>query len=55
VLQPGDEPLRVTFELNTNALPPGGAPGQDQCGEIQFLVVDKPTCTFINSSKVSCK
>jgi hypothetical protein len=51
----GDEPLRVTFELNTNALPAGGTPGRDQCGEIQFLEVDKPSCKFIIDSKVSCK
>ena len=54
-LQPGDEPLRVTFELNTFALPAGGALGQDQCGEIQFLAVGKPTCTFVKESRVSCK
>ena len=34
---PGEEPIRVTVELNDTAIPPGGYPGRDQCGEIQFL------------------
>jgi len=40
--------------LNDTALPNGGAPGRDQCGEIQFLDVEKPTCKFVKF-KLSCK
>jgi hypothetical protein len=29
-------PLRLTVELNDTALPPGGTPGRDQCGEASF-------------------
>ena len=29
-------PLRLTVELNDTALPPGGTPGRDQCGEAVF-------------------
>jgi hypothetical protein len=53
-LEPGEEPIRVTVELNSDALPPGGTPGRDQCGEIQFVEVGKPTCVFHNF-KMVCK
>ena len=53
-LLPGEEPVRVTVELNANALPSGGTPGRDQCGEIQYLDLAKPTCTF-NKFKLTCK
>ena len=53
-MQPGKEPIRITVEFNTNALPPGGTPGRDQCGEVQFLELGRPTCTF-NKFKMSCK
>ncbi len=51
---PGEEPVRVTLELNDSALPPGGAPGRDQCGEVQFLENADPRCKFVKF-KVSCK
>ena len=53
-LEPGEEPIRATIELNSDALPPGGTPGRDQCGEIQFLELQKPLCTF-NKFKLACK
>jgi len=54
-LHPGDEPLRVTVELNANAVPAGGSPGRDQCGEVAFQEPPgKPTCTFVNF-KLTCK
>ena len=54
LIQQGEQPIRVTVELNDTALPNGGAPGRDQCGEIQFLDVEKPTCKFVKF-KLSCK
>ncbi|MEO6026113.1 MAG: DUF4215 domain-containing protein [Candidatus Binatia bacterium] len=40
-------PLRVTFELNDGAFPPGGTPGRNQCGEVAFgLPPAKPACIF---------
>jgi hypothetical protein len=53
-LIPGDQPVLVTFELNANTPLPGGTPGRDQCGEIQFKDVGKPTCKFVKF-KLSCK
>jgi hypothetical protein len=48
--------VRVTFELNDTALPPGGTPGRDQCGEIEFnLPPDKPYCEFKAGRKLKCK
>ena len=46
----GDDPIRVTFELNSNALPPGGTPGRDQCGEVQFGKLVKPRCKFVGAN-----
>jgi cysteine-rich repeat protein len=53
-LLPGDEPIQVTFELNANALPRGGTPGRDQCGEIRFSQTDKPSCKFVKY-KLICR
>ncbi len=44
-------PLRLTVELNDTALPPGGTPGRDQCGEAVFT----PEQCKILSTNVSCK
>ena len=50
---PNEAPVRVTVELNDTALPAGGAPGRDQCGEIQFIE-NPPSCKFVKS-KLSCR
>jgi hypothetical protein len=50
-LVPGQEPLRVTAELNDTSLPPGGTPGRDQCGEAVFLDLPaEPSCLFATAS-----
>jgi cysteine-rich repeat protein len=55
-IQPDREMIRVTVELNDNAIPPGRTPGRDQCGEVQFSKkVGKPTCTFSGAVKLLCK
>lgn len=53
-VQPGEEPVRVAFELNDQAFPPGSAPGRDQCGEVRFLENAAPSCRFVKF-KLSCK
>jgi hypothetical protein len=53
-VKPGDEPIRVTVELNAQAIPPGGTPGRDQCGEIGYLTSGRPVCTFVGF-KVHCR
>ncbi len=57
---PGQEPLTVTLELNEQALPAGGLPGTDQCGEVVFGVAPTvPACTFsggpTRDTKLNCK
>ena len=49
--EPEQVPLRLTVELNDTALPPGGTPGRDQCGEAVFT----PTECKILSTNVACK
>jgi cysteine-rich repeat protein len=44
-------PLRLTVELNDTALPPGGTPGRDQCGEAVFT----PSECNVLSTNVLCK
>jgi cysteine-rich repeat protein len=51
---PGQEPVTVTLELNDNALPPGGTPGRDQCGEASFSDFGGPFCRF-KGSNLLCK
>jgi cysteine-rich repeat protein len=53
-LIPGQEPVSVALELNETALPPGGTPGRDQCGEARFNASEPPTCGF-NGSSLLCK
>ena len=48
-------PVRVSFELNTEAFPRGGTPGRDQCSEVAFgLTPAKPACTF-KPGVLNCK
>ena len=59
-LIPGQEPLTVTVELNDLALPAGGTPGIDQCGEVIFGVPPAvPACIFsggpADDQKLNCK
>jgi hypothetical protein len=49
--EPGQVPLRLTVELNDTALPPGGTPGRDQCGEAVFT----PSECKILATNVACK
>ncbi len=44
-------PVTVSIELNDTALPPGGTPGRDQCGEVAFA----PTSCVLSGTNVSCK
>ncbi len=57
---PGREPVRLAIELNDGAVPPGGAPGTDQCGETAFRSYpDVPSCRFSGGAagnrKLTCK
>jgi cysteine-rich repeat protein len=59
-LAPGREPLTVTVALNDQALPGGGSPGTDQCGEVVFATSPAtPACVFSGGltldHKLSCK
>jgi len=47
----GQLPLRMAVELNDTALPAGGTPGRDQCGEAVFL----PEECQVLGSNVLCK
>ena len=48
-------PVRVTVELNDTALPSGGTPGRDQCGEVAFgLPPLRPSCSFAGTNLI-CK
>ena len=49
-------PVRVTVELNDTALPPGGTPGRDQCGEVASRLFSplRPSCTFAGTNLI-CK
>ena len=51
---PGQEPVTVTLELNDTALPPGGTPGRDQCGEVRYSTSIDPRCRF-KGSNLLCK
>ena len=53
-LVPGQEPVTVSVELNDNALPPGGTPGRDQCGEAKYGTLSPPSCAFKGSNLI-CK
>ncbi len=53
-LVPGQEPVTVSLELNDTALPPGGTPGRDQCGDASFSAVAGPHCQF-QGSNLLCK
>ncbi len=44
-------PVRLTVEMNDTALPPGGTPGRDQCGEAAFVADD---CSILVTNLV-CK
>ncbi len=51
---PGQEPVTVAVELNDTALPPGGTPGRDQCGEVVYGTLSPPACQFKGSNLI-CK
>jgi hypothetical protein len=49
-------PLRVSFELNAEAIVPGSTPGRDQCGEVAFgLPPAVPACVFIQPGTLDCR
>ena len=52
---PGQVPLKLSFELNDQAFPPGGTPGRDQCAETNFQIPPaKPAC-ITKPGLIDCK
>jgi hypothetical protein len=52
---PGQEPLTVAVELNSQALPPGNTPGVDQCGEVTFQVEPLEPSLKFGGSNLRCR
>jgi cysteine-rich repeat protein len=48
-------PIQVTVELNANALPPGGTPGRNQCGETAFGVPPAEPACEVRGINLVCK